>query len=796
MRSIIKNFKLRHKLYVYLLPAIATICLSISWFFFNDTRNNMASVISEQIDNSSYRGRLNIKNRMKSSQADINFYAKSPNVSNLIMGVGFYDNIDNHLASVALFEQLKNEKKELQELYILSADFQVIASHTDDIFYDYQKDLPWIKALISKYENKYSATIKNEVVETSSGKKLATLGYVTIESKIVGFVVITQDLRVFTDFNDEYALSGDGRLIYTDRNGELLHSISNRDQDLLQKYATSDNQSFYKTDEYTWNIHHNITDFGHLYVLYNATTYYNKLDSLMLHTIVITLGITIMFSVLIWWLVSKLLLEPLITLGEAAHSITRGEKNVTALIRNDEFGILWKSIYTMATELKQSNKQIKQLAYHDDLTVLKNKHAFLEYVRGFQEDYFSENLTSWVVDISNFKQINDIHGYEIGNQILIEVAVQLNKIIKGFSDRHNLAFDSFMIARSAGDEFLIFANMPIGTTLSLGLARSISKQMQRPISINSREFKLSCYIGWEQGGNSGFEVYEKSDMAMHEAKTTNTPILRFTGELIDRVRKNQELSDGIKAALEADSFTLYYQPKCHTKAPHAVNEFEALIRWPTTDGFISPGIFIPFAEEANLIQSIDMWVCERVIKDVSELEELGWTNFIVSFNVSGHRLSDPIFIDSLRRWLVRFDVNPSHIQIEVTEHSLINDIHNSIQAILQLRDIGIGVSLDDFGTGHSSLGYLKDLPISALKIDRCFIQDVNLDKSKKILLKHIIALGQELGLQLVAEGVETFDELQVLTELGCDLIQGYYFFKPLPFKDIIQTFDKKKYIAA
>jgi diguanylate cyclase (GGDEF)-like protein len=791
MLSIMKNINLRHKLYAYLLPAIAAICLSISWLFFNDTRNNMDSVISEQIDNSSYRGILNIKKRMKSSQADINFYAKSPNVSNLIMDAGFYDNIDNYSASVALFEQLKNEKKELQELYILSADFQVITSHTDDIFYDYQKDLPWIKALISKYENKLSATIKNELVETSSGKKLANLGYITIESKIVGFVIITQDLRIFTDLNDEYALSGDGRLIYADRNGELLHSINHQDQYLLQQYETNDNQSFYKTDEYTWNIHHNITDFGHLYVFYNATAYYNKLDSLLLQTIVITIGTTILFSILIWWLVSKLLLEPLIILGKAAHDITRGEHNVTALTSNDEFGVLWQSIYTMATELKQSNNQIKQLAYHDDLTVLKNKHAFIEHVRGFQELYTSGKLTSWVIDISNFKQINDIHGYEIGNKILIEVAIQLNKIIKDFSSRHNLSFDSFMIARSAGDEFLIFANMPIETNLSIGLARSISKQIQRPISINSRDFKISCYIGWEQGGNSGFEVYEKSDMAMHEAKTTNTPILRFTGDLIDRVRRNQELSDGIKAALEADSFILYYQPKCHTKAPHAVNEFEALIRWPTTDGFISPGIFIPFAEETNLIQSIDMWVCERVIKDVSELEELGWTNFTVSFNVSGHRLSDPIFIDSLRRWLVRFDVNPSHLQIEITEHSLINDIHNSIQAILQLRAIGIGVSLDDFGTGHSSLGYLKDLPINALKIDRCFIQDVNLDQSKKILLKHIIALGQDLGLQLVAEGVETFEELQVLTELGCDLIQGYYFFKPLPFEDIIHIFSEK-----
>lgn len=581
---------------------------------------------------------------------------------------------------------------------------------------------------------------------------------------------------------------------YMDAEGHPLHELHPHAADLLllHKQATT-NDATYLLGDNQWAIHRALSNFGEIVVFRDASEQLEQLSWLRQQTAWLTLGFTLLFSLLIWWLISSMVLRPLKTLSVAATSIADGTYHENSIhVRNDEIGSLWSSILSMATNIKKSSHRNHMLAYYDDLTGLHNKQAFLEHIRQFTDTVSTMDVAIWVVDLDNFKQLNDIHGYHVGNNILRAVASRLEDAAEHFSVKYKLQQSQFMVARASGDEYLIFGrfqpNCP--TDIANLFAQHLVTQVNQPFSMGTQQYHVGCYVGWAQSGNSGFEIYEKADMAMHEAKKTKSCVVEFNAELLERTRRNQELSESIKRALANDSFTLHYQPKCDVKSPHAIVEYEALIRWPTETGMISPAVFIPFAEDVGLIGAIDAWVGCKVLLDIQRMENAGMSEFCVSFNVSAERLSDRTFTGGLMQQVQLLGVNPSHLQIEITEHSLIENMQESMKAILELKTFGISVALDDFGTGHSSLGYLKDLPVSALKIDRCFVQDTDLDLQKQTLLKHIIAIGKGLGMQVVAEGVETDGELRVLQELECDLAQGYLLHRPMPLQSVLSLRSK------
>ncbi len=487
--------------------------------------------------------------------------------------------------------------------------------------------------------------------------------------------------------------------------------------------------------------------------------------------------------------------QPLMRVSAAAKEMTNGTfKDKQQPVIGGEIGALWNSMHSMYTSLKKQSKQVESLAFFDDLTPLNNKHAFLSHIRKLDNNE-SSKVAAWVIDIDDFKRINNIYGYDVGNKVLIEFGRRLKDASLLFERVHNLGKDNFLVARDSADEFLVFSNQIRNTQLAEVFASSIHMQLNTPVIVDGRELNVSCFVGWDAGTDSGFDIYQNATMAMHDAKKNRLPSSQFNQTLLENIHARQELSDNIKRALDTNEFILHYQPKCKINSNKIeIKEYEALIRWTSKDGFISPGVFIPFAEEANLISYIDMWVCEQVIKDVKHLEQNQPDDFSISFNVSGSRISDPKFLSSLSKWIDEYQINPAHLQIEITEHTLIDNTQNSIESILALKNLGVSVALDDFGTGYCSLGYLKDLPIDTLKIDRCFVSDINFDESKRILLKHIISIGQDLGLKMVAEGVETVYELETLRLLNCDMAQGFHLYKPMPMSNIIEL--SKENIAA
>jgi diguanylate cyclase (GGDEF)-like protein len=733
-----------------------------------------------------------IQGHLRSSQSDSNLIAKSDNVLSLIHSGQIDKKIDAQTRTTNMFYQLQQAKPEYREMYVLDKNGAIILSHSDDMFYLPNTDKRWLSDIYFEHKDTNFLMPKFNILITQGGERLATLSPVVLGDETMGHVILTQDLRAFAAMAFEFSPNGGGKVIFKAKDEIFLHELGEVELNLLSQLDDNKSDEMILNDETYWLPYSFASDFGDIIVFHDATDYFNQLKSLQINTICVSFFIVLIFSIVFWSIVSKALLAPLKKVSEAATQIARGTyvANLRVTRRNDEIGQLWTDINKMSDDINVNNKRISQLAYNDDLTQLKNKHAFLETIKNKIPQREPLERAVWVFDLDKFKQINDINGYDFGNKVLIHVANRIKEYSRDFGALHKLPPGAFQISRSAGDEFLITAFMPMQEGLAEAFAKGLYGFIRSPLFIEGRELQLNGFVGWQQSSEPGFNIYQNADMAMHEAKNLQQSIMRFSIDLLERVKRNQLLSDNIKRALDINEFILYYQPKCATKAPHDISEYEALIRWPTDDGFISPGVFIPFAEEANLIRAIDMWVCEHVIYDVVRLESLGMSGFTISFNVSGKRLSDPDFVFNLRQWISEHKINPAHLQIEITEHSLIHDMEKSIVAISTIRKMGVGIALDDFGTGHSSLSYLKDLPLNALKIDRCFIQDVNKDQKKQVLLKNIISIGSDLGLQMVAEGVETQEELDVLMQYDCDLVQGFFFHRPMPMDDIIKLQNK------
>lgn len=791
MPRFINSMTMPKRLYLYLLPTVMVACLTVSAVFYQSMSQSMDAENRERVQSVSREADQRVQEYLKSSQSDADVFAATPEPKTLLQPNGYAVGIEAQSRAINSFRMLQTAKTSYRELFILNSQGHLLMSHADDPFYLAEKDLHWLEAMVLSQKDKSALELKFMLTDTQNGRRLSILSPIHHpDMTTMGWIVLSQDLRVFHSLSE-----GSGSMVsYMDAEGHPLHELHPHAAELLllHKQATADDAT-YRLGDNQWAIHRALSNFGEIVVFRDASEQLEQLSWLRQQTAWLTLGFTLLFSLLIWWLISSMVLRPLKTLSVAATSIADGTYHENSIhVRNDEIGSLWSSILSMATNIKKSSHRNHMLAYYDDLTGLHNKQAFLEHIRQFTDTVSTMDVAIWVVDLDNFKQLNDIHGYHVGNNILRAVASRLEDAAEHFSVKYKLQQSQFMVARASGDEYLIFGrfqpNCP--TDIANLFAQHLVTQVNQPFSMGTQQYHVGCYVGWAQSGNSGFEIYEKADMAMHEAKKTKSCVVEFNAELLERARRNQELSESIKRALANDTFTLHYQPKCDVKSPHAIVEYEALIRWPTETGMVSPAVFIPFAEDVGLIGAIDAWVGCKVLLDIQRMENAGMSEFCVSFNVSAERLSDRTFTGGLMQQVQLLGVNPSHLQIEITEHSLIENMQESMKAILELKTFGISVALDDFGTGHSSLGYLKDLPVSALKIDRCFVQDTDLDLQKQTLLKHIIAIGKGLGMQVVAEGVETDGELRVLQELECDLAQGYLLHRPMPLQSVLSLRSK------
>jgi diguanylate cyclase (GGDEF)-like protein len=449
----------------------------------------------------------------------------------------------------------------------------------------------------------------------------------------------------------------------------------------------------------------------------------------------------------------------------AADYLSKQELSVALIKRSVRYAI----------ERKKIEQRLLTLSQYDSLTGLANRNLFyLKLTDGINQSLRSGKLLAlFFLDLDHFKEINDTLGHPIGDRLLQDVAARLKAATRA----------SDTVARLGGDEFAIIATQ-LGTENDVALlAQKIISCFNEPFKFGDNSIPTHTSVGISLcpvHGQDPDELLRHSDLALYQAKAAGRNNYKFYDSDLDaRTQEYRALEQEMRHALQQHDFILHYQPMLSTDGTRMVG-VEALVRWVHKGrGMISPGEFIPLAESSGLILPLGEQVLEMACDQLTNWDRIGLPQFMVAVNLSPAQFADPLLIEKIAQTLQEKGVAPHRIELEITENTLMESGTDVTERLIRLHDIGIKLVIDDFGTGYSSLSYLKKFPVHKLKIDRAFIQDIMTDRDDAIIARSIIQLGQAMNLEIIAEGVETQDQLDFLRREGCQQAQGYLFARPM-----------------
>ncbi|WP_137743591.1 bifunctional diguanylate cyclase/phosphodiesterase [Robertmurraya siralis] len=452
-------------------------------------------------------------------------------------------------------------------------------------------------------------------------------------------------------------------------------------------------------------------------------------------------------------------------------------KNIPITINGECVGIY--GIGRNITEQKKIEDRIVQLAYFDQDTGLPNRIKFTEKLNETLQRAKKKkrHIAVLAIDLDRFKMINDSLGHDAGDEILKEISERIQDAIPSGA----------YLGRFSGDKFNLFLSKNVNMEEIIKVAKMILRKVTDPIHFSEKEFYITASIGislFPNDGKDEITLLKNADIAMNRSKYPGgNRITLYSKKMNEEAFKRLELESYLRKALQKHEFFLCYQPLIDLKTGKLYGS-EALIRWnhPVL-GLVPPGDFIPLAEEAGLIEEIGSWVLKTACKQNKQWQNLGMEGLTVSVNVSANQFQQTKFVKEVKRALADAHLEPKYLTLELTESTMLRNIDHSIEVMKSLQKLGVRVSIDDFGTGYSSLSYLKDLPINTLKIDRSFINNLSLETTDIAIVKAIITMGYGLAVKVVAEGVETEEQIKLLKDLNCHYAQGFYLHQPLTAVD-------------
>lgn len=435
------------------------------------------------------------------------------------------------------------------------------------------------------------------------------------------------------------------------------------------------------------------------------------------------------------------------------------------------------------TELKEQQERIKHLAYHDFLTGLPNRASFKDITE--QEIYIAKtkdiSFALFFIDVDNFKVVNDSLGHGIGDKLLVKISQALA----------SYEYPEKFVAKLGGDEFVILLRNLKDKETALRHAEQIMGLFQQPFRLKTHNCHVSISVGivfYPQDGKNFEELLINADIAMYKAKELGKKrFVFFDQKMKDEFEEKERMQNSLCQAIAEKEFILHYQPQVDLESDRIIG-FEALIRWQNPEkGIIQPNRFISLAEESGLIVPIGDWVLREACTFAKKLQDLGYPGKTIAVNISTVQLRQNDFVDKVLAVLEETGLAPVNLELEITETVLIEFFDHHIHAKLNLlQKKGIRIALDDFGRGYSSLNYIKQLSISTLKIDKSFIGDIDDRDDSTNITGAIIILAHQLGLKVVAEGVELPEQIEYLRNYHCDVIQGYIVSRPLPEEKILE----------
>lgn len=448
------------------------------------------------------------------------------------------------------------------------------------------------------------------------------------------------------------------------------------------------------------------------------------------------------------------------------------------------------------SERVQAVERIHTLAFYDGMTGLPNRYLMRERIQGAMESARHENRSIGLLflDLDRFKQINDTLGHQAGDRLLRSVGERLVGTVR-LNDSVARSLRG-TVARFGGDEFTVLLGNIGEPADAAAVAARICDELARPFEIDGREVHTGASIGvalFPGDGADAEALMRSADTAMYEAKKHGGNDFRLFAQPMSEVASRRlHLENQLRRALEAQEFTLQYQPIRDARTA-ALRGAEVLLRWNLPgEGPVSPAEFIPVAEEAGLIAEIGEWVLRQACAQSAAWRDAGYEPVRLSVNLSARQLAKDKLAATVLDCLRESDMSPDQLILEITETAVMQEDDSSVATLWALSDAGISLSLDDFGTGYSSLSYLRRLPVSSIKIDRSFVAGITIDSEAETFTAAVIAMAHTLGLEVVAEGVETLEQAELLREQSCDALQGYALSRPLPAERFASLLEREK----
>jgi diguanylate cyclase (GGDEF)-like protein len=428
---------------------------------------------------------------------------------------------------------------------------------------------------------------------------------------------------------------------------------------------------------------------------------------------------------------------------------------------------------------RQAEHALRYAAGHDALTGLSNRTTLQwDLARAIKRSHRQQkHFAVMFVDLDRFKRINDTLGHGIGDLLLKACGERLVGVLR----------EDDAVARFGGDEFVLVVENLSEAGDAIVVAEKVLACCAEPFAVDGGELHLTASIGvsvYPEDGADGEALLKNADTAMYRAKDQGGATHRFyAAQMNEQAAERLTLENGLRGAVARDEFVLHYQPKMDLRTQRIVG-VEALMRWnhPVL-GLMAPARFIPMAEENGLIVEMGRWALQTACDDVRDWQRRGLPPVQVSVNLSPRQLVDDSIVDDVAVALHRSGLNPELLELEITESAMMKSPDAAAALLQQIRRLGVGLAIDDFGTGYSSLSYLKRFPLTAVKIDRCFVHDLSRDPQTQGLTDGIVTLAHGLHMKVIAEGVETAEQMEVLRERGCDEIQGYWLCKPVPAEE-------------
>ncbi|QYJ79677.1 putative bifunctional diguanylate cyclase/phosphodiesterase [Shewanella acanthi] len=516
---------------------------------------------------------------------------------------------------------------------------------------------------------------------------------------------------------------------------------------------------------------------GTLTIIYDTEELTNALFSQLKLGFFATLARALLLTLVLSAVFHRFLTQPIAQISEAIDKIDPEFPDEHLLPtskahKDDELGLVTAKFNQILAQFSQTQNKLRKMATRDPLTGLPNRTLLLETIAVTIQRYrvHKQSFVLMFIDLDRFKNINDSLGHALGDQFLARIARILERVVG----------DKGSVSRLGGDEFVILADSVHSPDQAADFVDKLLLQLNVPIQLNEHAIHPAASIGisiYPEDGNTAEDLIRHADIAMYSAKAAGSNQWAFfKQQMTERAAVRLRTEASLHDALKNNEFLLYFQPKFDLQTGK-ITACEALIRWQKDGRLISPISFIPVAEETGIIVPIGRWVIEQSCKTIRDWIKKYNFAIPIAINVASQQFADASLVSDIKQMALRYQIQPELLEIEITETSLMNDIELAINKLEQLKTAGFGIAVDDFGTGYSSLSYLRHLPITTMKIDRCFVSDLPNDSA---IASTILMLGKQLNLTIVAEGIENQQQLNWLKDNHCQVGQGFYFSQPLP----------------